>query len=87
MAELKAKDSGTQKKLDKILEAQKSVLENIDELIAESNILPETDILEDEKIDESNMIGKILANNQILFSDGLHSIRLCKMRSQLVSKT
>ena len=27
------KDSGTQKKLDKILEAQKSVLENIDELI------------------------------------------------------
>ena len=39
MAEMKgSKDGGTQKKLDKILEAQKSVLENIDELIQESNI-------------------------------------------------
>ena len=59
MAEMKGlKDGGTQKKLDKILEAQKSVLENIDELIQESNIENEKELLGEDKIDESNMIGK-----------------------------
>mgnify|MGYP006099549193 CR=1 FL=1 len=68
MAEMKgSKDGGTQKKLDKILEAQKSVLENIDELIQESNIENEKELLGDDNIDETNMIGKFLAHNQILF--------------------
>jgi hypothetical protein len=57
----------TSRKLNKILEAQRNVLENIDDLMAEGVIENESDLLGEAKIDEKNQIGKLIAhsNNQI----------------------
>ena len=48
----------TRGKLDKILEAQKNVLENIDELMAEGVLENENEFMGDTEIDETNKIGK-----------------------------
>ena len=56
MAELVASitEEHTTKKLDKILETQKNVLENIDELMAEGVLENESKLFGDAEIDETN---------------------------------
>jgi hypothetical protein len=72
----------TSRKLNKILEAQRNVLENIDDLMAEGVLENESELLGEAKIDETNQIGKLYShsNNQFLnFSHCVHKIWICDM--------
>ena len=63
------------------MEAQRNVLENIDELMAEGVFENENELLGETEIDEKNQIGKLkYSNNQILnFSHCVHKIWICNL--------